>query len=445
MKDLTQGNTFKELFKFSIPLIISGIVSQSYNMIDLIIAGKVIGNDALSATGCTSTLIQFLSSLFWGFGVATSALIGKLYGAKENKRIVLVIKTTTLFIAITMFILCLMFFLLSNNVMEILKVDKEIIDPSNNYFKLYMIALFFQAITYIFTCTLQSIGNSKYPMIMTLVSGLGNLLLNILFVSNLSLGINGLAYATIISCFISLLMGLIKIIKTLYEFNGDIKFQFSFSELKNVSYLAIPCILQQCSLYLASVVVQPLINNLGKSVSAGYSIAMNVNVLLNAVYHSISRAVATYASQSKGSKQYSNYKKGIYIGIIQQLILTLPLLIICVIFKDKIFLIFMKDNDTTCLPYAIQYVDLCVPFVIFCALGNLMHSFYKSIGSVITVLITTTIFTITRITLSYTLPNTNLISNIYLALSIAWVVEATILMLAFYLGFWKKAGYQEKE
>ena len=203
MKDLTQGNTFKELFKFSIPLIISGIVSQSYNMIDLIIAGKVIGNDALSATGCTSTLIQFLSSLFWGFGVATSAVIGKLYGAKENKRIVLVIKTTTLFIAITMFILCLMFFLLSNNVMEILKVDKEIIDPANNYFKLYMIALFFQAITYIFTCTLQSIGNSKYPMIMTLVSGLGNLILNILFVSNLNLGINGLAYATIISCFIS--------------------------------------------------------------------------------------------------------------------------------------------------------------------------------------------------------------------------------------------------
>ena len=55
------------------------------------------------------------------------------------------------------------------------------------------------------------------------------------------------------------------------------------------------------------------------------------------------------------------------------------------------------------------------------------------------------IFTITRITLSYTLPNTNLISNIYLALSIAWVVEATILMLAFYLGFWKKAWYQEKK
>lgn len=172
---------------------------------------------------------------------------------------------------------------------------------------------------------------------------------------------------------------------------------------------------------------------------------MNVNVLLNAVYHSISRAVATYASQSKGSKQYSNYKKGIYIGIVQQLILTLPLLIICIIFKDKIFLIFMKDNDTTCLPYAIQYIDLCIPFVIFCALGNLMHSFYKSVGAVITVLITTIIFTITRITLSYTLPNTNLISNIYLALSIAWVVEATILMLAFYLGFWKKAGYQEKK
>lgn len=444
-KDLTKGNTFLTLLKFAIPLIVAGVISQSYNLVDLIIAGKVIGSEALGATGATTTLIQFLSSLFWGFGVAVSAVVGKHFGAKRYERIPTTIKTITFAVTVTMFFICLGCIIFTDGIMEIFKVDTLVVDDASSYFRIYMISLFIQSITYVWTCILQALGNSKYPMAMTLVSGLGNLGLNLLFVVVFSLGVNGLALASILSCLISLVMGAIKIIQSIKDFGGNLAFEFSLKELKYTSKLAIPCILQQCSLYLSSVIVQPLINGMGKAVSGGFSIAMNFNTLVNAVYHSISRAVASYASQSKGAKKYDNYSKGIYVGIVQQVILSLPILILAYIFPNQIFSIFMKDNDVSCLPYATQYVKLCVPFVLICAYGNLMHSFYKSVGAVKTVLFTTTLFTISRILFSYLLPNEELISNIYLGLSLSWVVEGLALLIAYYSGIWKTKNHKKYE
>jgi len=105
----------------------------------------------------------------------------------------------------------------------------------------------------------------------------------------------------------------------------------------------------------------------------------------------------------------------------------------------------MKDNDVSCLPYATQYVKLCVPFVLICAYGNLMHSFYKSVGAVKTVLFTTTLFTISRILFSYLLPNGELISNVYLGLSLSWVVEGLALLIAYYSGIWKSKNHKKYE
>lgn len=445
MKDLTKGNTFFVLLKFAIPLIIAGVISQSYNLIDLIIAGKCIGTDALSATGCTTTLIQFLSSLFWGFGVAVSAVVGKLYGSKQYSRIHTVLKTITLFVFTLMFIICLGFIIFSRQTLYLLKVDEEIFEAANSYFKIFMISLFLQSITYIWTCSLQSLGDSVFPMIMTIISGLGNLGMNVLFVVVFNMGINGLAYASIISCFISFVMGGYRILFSIKKLGGNYRFEFSAFELKKVSKLAIPCILQQCSLYASSVVVQPLINELGKNVSGGYAIAMNVNTFLNAIYHSISRAVSSFISQSKGAKKYDNYKKGLYIGFTQQIIMIVPLTIICILFPNQIFSVFMKDNDLSCLVYATQFAYLCVPFLVFSALGNLMHSFYKSVEAVKTVLFSTIIFSIARIALSYLLPNSQYIDNIYWGLSLAWIIEDIVLVGIYYLGTWKSKNHKKYE
>lgn len=445
MKDLTKGNTFKVLLIFSIPLILSGLLSQTYNLFDLMIAGKFVGDNALSAIGCSTTFIQFVSSLFWGFGVATATITGELYGEKNYRRIVTIIKTILTLNSIVMFIVCAFSIIYAKQILVILKVDQIVFDDALTYFITYFIALFIQSIYYQIVCVLQSLGNSRYPMLMTLGTSVVNIGLNLLFVLVFKLGVFGLALATLVSSLIGFILGGVKILKTIKELGGNYKFEFDNVELKKFLVIAIPCVLQQSALYLSSVVVQPVINGLGKDVSAGYSVAMNLNLLINAVYHSVSRSVATYTSQSKGAKLYKNFSKGIHIGIILQIIFCAPIVSLIALFPNEISSIFLNTKDSACLPYAVQFVPLCLPFIIFVAYGNLMHSFYKSIEAVKTVLFSTSIFTIARILLTYYIPNNSYIFSVYLGLSLAWVIEAIVLTVIYFSKIWKSKAQKEYE
>lgn len=445
MKDLTKGNTFKVLLIFSIPLILSGLLSQTYNLFDLMIAGKFVGDDALSAIGCSTTFIQFVSSLFWGFGVAAATITGELYGEKNYLRIVTIIKTIMALNSIVMLIVCAFSIIFAKQILVILKVDQIVFDDALTYFIIYFIALFIQSIYYQIVCVLQSLGNSRYPMLMTFGTSIVNIGLNLLFVLVFKLGVFGLALATLASSLIGFILGGIKILKTIKELGGNYKFEFDNIELKKFLVIAIPCVLQQSALYLSSVVVQPVINGLGKDVSAGYSVAMNLNLLINAVYHSVSRSVATYTSQSKGAKFYKNFSKGIHIGIILQIIFCAPIVSLIAIFPNEISSIFLNTKDSACLPYAVQFVPLCLPFIIFVAYGNLMHSFYKSIEAVKTVLFSTSIFTIARILLTYYIPNNSYIFSVYLGLSLAWVIEAIVLTIIYFSKIWKSKAQKEYE
>jgi putative MATE family efflux protein len=443
MKLLTKGNAFKVLFKFSIPLIISGLLVQTYNLVDLIIAGKCIGDDALSATGCTTTFIQFASSLFWGFGVAVGTVCGQYFGSNEKEKIINVIKSSIILDTLIMFFICVACVLLSDFILQLLKVDQLIFENAKIYFCVYLCALFFQSIYYQIDCILQSLGNSRYQMITTIVSCLINIIFNLVFVLVFNLGVLGLALASVLSSLVGLVMGLIKICLTIKELGGKYNISFNNASLKPVYKIALPCILQQSSLYLSSLVVQPFINGLGKDVSAGYSIAMNINLFFNSIYHGVARAVASYSSQSKGEKLYKNYSKGIGIGLLQQIILCLPFAIICFIIPNEVCSIFLNTKDSACLPYATQFIYLCLPFLVFICIGNLMHSFYKSVGAVKSVLISTIIFTIARIVLTYVLPNTSYLFSVYLALSLAWVVEAIVLGVIYFTRIWQDKDEKE--
>lgn len=445
MKDLTKGHTFNVLLKFAIPLIIAGVLSQTYNLIDLIVAGRFIGSDALSSTGCTSTFIQFLSSIFWGTGVATATICGELYGEKKKKEIVLTIKTIITTVTVVMLVISFLCIIFVDPILFFLKVDSDIFQSAKNYFMIYMAALFLQAITFEITSTLQSLGDSKFPMIIIAISSVLNIGLNLFFVLVLKMGVIGLAVATVISSAIGLLLGIIKIGRVIKQLDGNVSFEFSFKCLKKVTIVAIPCILQQCSLYLSSVIVQPFVNGLGKEVSAGYSVAMNISLLLNALYHSVSRSLASYSSQSKGAKLYNNFGKGIKYGILLQVILVAPFAIICAIIPNQICLIFSNDNGDGYLPYATQFMYLCLPFLIFACLGNLFHSFYKSVEATKTVLVSTTIFTIARVLFTYLIPNVEYIFSIYLGLSLAWLIEAIVLTVIYFTGIWKSKDQKEFE
>ena len=437
MKDLTQGKPFKSILLFGLPLLISGIIAQTYNLIDLLIAGRYLGSVGLSAVGSTSTFISFLSSYFWGFGVAVSTVIGKYFGAKDNERVVKAAKNILFFVSLTMVVVCALCFLLADPIFRLLNIQSDIYEDAMVYFRIYIFSLFAQAVAYQLTSVLHAIGDSKIPLLATTVSGIANVGLNLLFVGVFDWKVAGLAYATLASSIAGALISLIAVIRYIFKMGYNLKWQFSWDSIQPIITIAIPCVIQQCALYLSGVAVQPMVNGISKEAVAGYSVAMSINTFINAAYHSYSRAVASYASQSLGSKKYNNFNKGVLIGFSQQAMIFLPMMAVCLIFPVPIISLFLKNNSTDCIPYALNYMWFALPFVPFCAYGNLMHSFYKAVGAVKSVLVSTTVFTLARIAFTYLVPPGDNLMTIYLGLSFAWIVETIVLLVIYFSRIWQ--------
>lgn len=97
MKDLTRGNIYKTFLLFAIPLMLSGLLSQAYSIVDTMIAGHFLGDAGLSAIGATADLINLASSTFWGINAGLGMLTASLFGAKDFVRMRNTLYSTFLF------------------------------------------------------------------------------------------------------------------------------------------------------------------------------------------------------------------------------------------------------------------------------------------------------------------------------------------------------------
>ena len=138
MKNLTTGNIYKTFILFAIPLVLAGLLSQAYNMIDTIIAGKFLGSEGLAAIGATSAFISMVSSIFWGYITGFSVYDATLFGAGEYKKLKGSVYSNLILLIIVMIIISITVTAFKDFIFERLKIDQAIRVPTGVYFSIYI-------------------------------------------------------------------------------------------------------------------------------------------------------------------------------------------------------------------------------------------------------------------------------------------------------------------
>ena len=105
MKDLTPGNIYKVFILFAIPLVLSGLLSQAYGVINTMIAGKFLGEEGIAAIGSTTSFTELISSVFWGFSAGFSVFVARLFGAKDYADMKTCIYSNCIFMAVSILII----------------------------------------------------------------------------------------------------------------------------------------------------------------------------------------------------------------------------------------------------------------------------------------------------------------------------------------------------
>ena len=444
MKKLFEGNIKRNFFFYALPLVLTVIFSQAYSIINTIMAGNLIGDEAISAIGSTKPFIALIESVFWGYGTGFSIYVALLFGKNDYKKMLNVIKVNVLFCSLVLILVALLCIIFHVQIFDFLKIEDSLRKDSFDYFGMYMAGMVLTNLTRIGIYVSNAIGVTTMPFIASILTNVINIAGNYIFIKFCNMGIMGTALATNLSSLAVTLLYLVmfsRIFKRLGLKLGGL--YFDTSEIKFSLSFAFPNTLQQSVMYFCTAITSPLTNLCGQAAISGYTVGMQLYDLNSGIYQNSNKTVSNYIAQCIGAQKHREINRGIRIGLVQTVLFLVPFLAFTVLGAGPISEIFLDSEES--IRFAEIFMLYCMPFIFFNLINNFLHAVFRSVGAGIYLVISTIIYSISRIAYSYLLFDRYEMYGIYAAIILSWITEAIFGLIVYFSGKWKSAEYRRHE
>ena len=205
-RDMTKGTIWKHIVLFAIPLLIGNFFQQLYNTVDSVVVGNFVSSQALAAVGSTTPVINTLVGFFMGMSAGAGVVISQYFGAQNKEKLHKAIHTTVLLTFILGVVFTIIGIIMVPFMIKFMKTPADVVAESTSYLRIYFAGLMALMVYNMGSGILRAVGDSKRPLYFLCISSVINIVLDLLFVVGFHMGIEGVAYATILSEFISALM-----------------------------------------------------------------------------------------------------------------------------------------------------------------------------------------------------------------------------------------------
>lgn len=307
--DLTEGSPSKKLFWFSMPLLLSVAFQQLYQMADSMIVGRFAetaqaGELALAAVGASYPITQLFVAVATGINIGTSVLVSQLFGAKRYLRMKTAISTALVTTTVVALLLTLFGAIFTNGLMSALNTSADIFSDASLYLRVYVFGLLFLFIYNVCTGIFNAMGDSRTPLILLVISSVGNVILDIVFVAMLHWGVAGVAWATFIAQGASGVLAFFLLMRRVHSFDTGRHFiLFAPEMLRRLTNYAIPSIAQQSFVSVGNLIIQYYVNLCGPTVIAGFSVANRINMFALTCCMSFASGLSSFVAQNIGARQ----------------------------------------------------------------------------------------------------------------------------------------------
>ena len=315
---MTEGSIGRKIIAFALPLFLGNLFQQLYNTADSLIVGNFLGSNALAAVSSSGNLIFLMVGFLDGIAAGAGVVIARYYGARELKSVKKAVHTTIAFGLAAGIFLTIAGVLLTSHILIWMGTPADVLPESTVYFRIYFMGSLSFVMYNVFVGILQSVGDSRHPLVYLIVSSVINILLDLLFVGVLGFGVGAAAFATILSQFISAFLCLFRLIfKSPEDYQVSLRLiRFDLPMLRQIIANGLPAGFQNSIIALANVVVQSNINKFGKMAVAGCGAYSKIEGFGFLPITCFSLALTTFISQNLGAKQYERAKKGARFGIL---------------------------------------------------------------------------------------------------------------------------------
>lgn len=302
--NMTEGNILPKIIKFSIPLMLSGMLQLFFNAADVIVVGRYAGDEALAAVGSTGALINLLINLFIGISIGASVLMGQAIGARDYNDAQDSLHTAMLTGLIGGIIMIFVGQVVSRPMLELMQTPDDVIELSSLYMKIYFMGMPGFMLYNFGAAILRAAGDTKRPLYYLFVSGIVNVILNLYFVIVLKMSVDGVAYATIISEAISAILIVICLMRSDGYLNLSLrKLKIDGKKFIEMLKIGIPSGFTGIVFSVSNMLIQSSINSFGKLVMAANTAASNLEGFVYNAMNSIYQTALAFASQNMGAKK----------------------------------------------------------------------------------------------------------------------------------------------
>lgn len=314
--DMTEGRLGRQIWVFSLPLILSNVLQVLFNMSDIAVVGQFAGAAALGAVGSTAILVTLFTGFLIGVSGGINVLVARSIGAREERSLQeLVHSSAILSLAIGILIAALGLFF-SRSFLELLGTKDELIDGATRYLQIYLLGMPALAVYNFGNAVLSAAGDTKRPLYYLSIAGVINVLLNLFFVIVCHLDVAGVAIASVIAQYISALL----IVLALCASGESYALRFSLLRLTrdkaaHILALGIPAGLQNAIFAIANLFIQAGVNTFSATVVEGNSAAANADALIYDVMAAFYTACASFMGQNFGAGKKDRVLKSYFLSL----------------------------------------------------------------------------------------------------------------------------------
>ena len=196
---LTEGPIARLILSFALPILAGQVFQNLYHSVDAIVVGKLVGTTALAAVTSSTDITNMLIGFFAGLSVGAGVLFARYFGAEDYKNLHDSIHTALAFAVLLGVLMASLGIALTKPILRLVACPDDVFPEAAGYLRIYFIGILFTSIYNVGSGILRAVGDSKDPFLYIVVASVTNIVLDVVFVAWLHLGVNGVAYATIIS------------------------------------------------------------------------------------------------------------------------------------------------------------------------------------------------------------------------------------------------------
>ena len=377
---MVEGNAFKQILLFMLPLALGSIFQQAYNLADAAIVGQSLGADALAAVGVSSS-VQFLVLGFCtGSAQGFAIPIATAFGAKRENEIKQLFYIGFILLFMIACVVTISCALLTNQILLLLKAPADILSNSYWYLFIIFIGIPFTLLYNYLAAVLRSVGDSKTPFLFLAFSSVLNIGLDFFCILSLHWGVPGAAIATVFSQAVSSILCLLLIHKKfpLLHVTAEAKVWDSEKAL-HMANMGIPMGLQFSITAIGCMMMQASNNALGSNYVSALAAGQKINNFAMCPFEALGASVSTFISQNLGAGNMNRAKKGtttaLIIAIGTAIILMFPVLL----FAPTLTSLFTQDEEV--LAFGVRFIRLMMPFYIAICFNQIYANALRGAGN----------------------------------------------------------------